>query len=69
MAFQLTEQGKRSAEKIEEPRDPETTVIAFMYSIGTPVEMEEIQGRLRTNDEKTLRIMDRLKNTGFVEEV
>jgi DNA-binding IscR family transcriptional regulator len=40
-----------------------------MYSVGEPVEIEEIMGRVKMNEEKAIRVMTRLQNTGYVEEV
>jgi hypothetical protein len=71
MSFKLTQQGITASEVIQEPRDKDTKVLAFMYSMGkgATVELEEVQDRLRTDTENTIRVMTRLQNTGYVEEI
>lgn len=71
MSFKLTDEGVRAAEKIEDPRDADTETLAFMYSVGknSTVEVQEIQDRVKMGTEKTIRVLERLKNTGYIEEV
>lgn len=71
MAYMLTEAGVIQAEKIEEPRNLDSEVLAFMYSIGKskPVEVEEVMDRTKMGTEKAIRVLTRLENTGFIEEV
>lgn len=71
MAYILTDVGVVQAEKIEEPRNLDSEVLAFMYSVGKskPVEIEEIMDRTKMGNEKAIRVLTRLENTGFIEEV
>ena len=69
MAFQLTARGEAEAVKVNRPMGPETTVIAFLYREGRPTEAEDIMEETRMGEEKATRVLKRLINLGYVEEV
>ena len=68
MAFKLTKHGEDEARTIGKPIGPESTVITFLYEVGKPMEMEEIQDETRMDDEKAVRVVRHLINRGLVEE-
>lgn len=69
MAYRLTPLGENRALRIDKALDPGNAVIAYMYETKDPLEVEEIAGELRMNEETAERILNRLVSTGYVKEV
>lgn len=69
MSFELTPGGISQAETIVSRSSPEAAVIAYMYEIARPVELSDVTGRTHMNDEKAVKVMRRLINLGYVEEI
>ena len=69
MAYKLTPLGESRALRVDTVRDPESAVITFMYEDKDALEVEEIAGETRMNEEATERILSRLVSKGYVKEV
>ena len=69
MSFKLTDAGEDQATNPSRKPGLESKAIAFMYMVGKPIELEEIMDEVRLSDEKTVELITRMKNEGFVEEV
>ena len=68
--FKLTEHGEDTAQNVSAKLNrTESDIIHFMYMMCKPVELEEVQDEMRISDEKTLTVLKRLVNGGYVEEV
>ena len=70
MAYSLTPKGKSAAEHLSRVQDPEGAFIAYLYEHpGEPIEVEELIGETRVDDEIGLRVLSRLIAKEYVKEV
>jgi len=69
MAYKLTPLGESRALRTDRVKDPENAVIAFMYEEKDALEIEEIAGETRMNEDSAGRILSRLISKGYVKEV
>ena len=69
MAFKLTSSGEDKAQDVDMKHNLEDKVVAFMYLVAKPVELEEIQDEIRLSDEKTVQLLTRMTNENLVEEI
>ena len=70
MAYTLTPKGKSVAEHLSRVRGPESAFIAYLYEHPDElVEVEELIGETRVEDETGLRVLNRLITRGYVKEV
>lgn len=70
MAYTLTLKGKSVAEHLSRVQDPEGAFIAYLYEHpNEPVEIEELIGETRVDDEIGLRVLNRLITREYVKEV
>jgi len=69
VAYKLTSLGESRARRIDRSFEPEGAIIAFMYEEKDALELEEIAGETRMNEETTGRVVNRLVSKGYVKEV
>ncbi len=69
MAYTLTPKGKNVAEHVSRVKDAESAFLAYLYEHGEPVEVEELIGETRVEDEIGLRVLNRLITKEYVKEV
>ena len=69
MSFQLTSHGETAAQNINIKQNLESKVLTYLYQVGKPTELDEIQDETRLSDEKTVQLLRRMVNKGYVEEV
>ena len=69
MAYSLTPKGKNVAEHSSRVRDAEGAFLAYLYEHVDPIEIEELIGETRIDDEIGLRTINRLITKGYVKEV
>ena len=69
MAFILTARGEAEAQEVQDVKGPEGAVIVYLYEKKDPTEIEEIMSRTKMAEEKAVRVLTRLVNTGFIEEI
>ena len=67
--FKLTSSGEDKAQDADMKHNLEDKVVAFMYLVAKPVELEEIQDEIRLSDEKTVQLLTRMTNENLVEEI
>ena len=67
--FKLTSSGEDKAQDVDMKHNLEDKVVAFMYLVAKPVELEEIQDEIRLSDEKTVQLLTRMTNENLVEEI
>ncbi len=68
MAYSLTPQGKGVAEHVSRVQDTESAFLSYLYEQGEPVEVEELIGETRVDDEVGLRVINRLIGKGYIKE-
>lgn len=69
MAYSLTPKGKSTAEHVSRVQDVESAFLTYLYEHSEPVEVEELIGETRVDDEVGLRALNRLIARGYVKEV
>lgn len=69
MAYTLTPKGKIEAEHVSRAAGAEEAFVTYMYENSEPVEIEELIGETRVEDEVGLRVVSRLIMRGYVKEV
>jgi len=69
MAYKLTPLGENRARRIDKSLGPEGAIIAFMYEEKDALELEELAGETRMNEETTGRVVNRLVSKGYVKEI
>ncbi len=62
MAYKLTALGESRARRIDRAFDPEGAIIALLYERGDALEVEEIAGETRMDEETAVRVLNRLVN-------
>ncbi len=69
MAYSLTTKGKSASEHISRIEDVEGAFLAYLYEHDKPVEIEELIGETRVDDEIGLRVLSRLIAKEYIKEV
>ena len=69
MAYRLTPLGESRALRVDTVKDPENAVLAYMYEEKDALEIEEIAGETRMNEESAGRVLARLVSKGYIKEV
>jgi len=69
MAWKLTPLGESRALRTDVVRDPENAVIALMYEQKDSLEIEEIAGETRMDEESAERVLRRLASKRYVKEI
>jgi len=69
VAYKLTPLGESRAQRVDRAFDPEGAILAFMYEEKDALELEEIAGETRMNEETTGRVVNRLVSKGYVKEI
>ncbi len=69
MAYSLTPKGKVVSEHVSRVKDVESAFLSYLYEHDEPVEVEELIGETRVDDEIGLRVLNRLIAKGYIKEV
>lgn len=69
MAYKLTPLGESRALRTDTVRDPENAVVTLMYEQKDALEIEEIAGETRMNEDSAERVLKRLISKGYVKEI
>jgi len=69
MAYKLTPLGESRALRTDMVKEPENAIVAYMYEERDALEIEEIAGETRMDEETVGRILSRLVSKGYVKEL
>jgi DNA-binding IscR family transcriptional regulator len=69
MSYVLAAKGETRALRVENTKDAEGAIIAYLYVEKDPLELEQIAGETRMDEEPCRRVLQRLVNLGYVKEV